>query len=73
MFENLDDDTKMRIQKKFQALKNHPSIYSVLEPLTDFHPATHRLRIGDYRVLLADEGDGSFLIVKVGHRRSIYR
>jgi len=32
MFENLDDDTKMRIQKKFQALKNHPSIYSVLEP-----------------------------------------
>lgn len=73
MFEKLDDDAKVRIRKKLQTLRDHPSIYSVLEPLTDFHPATHRLRIGDYRVLMADEDDGAFLVVKVGHRSSIYR
>lgn len=73
LFEKLDPETQKRIQRKFEQLHNHLSLYSLLEPLTEFDPATHRLRIGEYRALLADVGGGEFLILKVGHRSTIYQ
>jgi len=35
-------------------------------------PATYRFRIGDYRLIFEREKDG-ILILRVGHRREIYR
>ncbi|MDD2916849.1 MAG: type II toxin-antitoxin system RelE/ParE family toxin [Candidatus Gracilibacteria bacterium] len=35
-------------------------------------PATHRLRIGNYRLLYKKTGD-IVLILKIGHRKEIYR
>ncbi len=35
-------------------------------------PATHRLRIGNYRILYELDGD-SVTILKIGHRRDVYR
>ena len=32
-----------------------------------------RLRCGDYRVIFRTSGAGTFQILKVGHRREIYR
>jgi len=32
-----------------------------------------RLRCGDYRVIFRKSNDGTFQILKVGHRREIYR
>ncbi|MFH0769803.1 MAG: type II toxin-antitoxin system RelE/ParE family toxin [Candidatus Peregrinibacteria bacterium] len=73
LFLKWDAATQQRIREKLQELKKHPAIFSVLEPMIDMDPATHRLRIGDYRLLLRDENDGMFLVLKVGHRREIYR
>lgn len=67
-----DPQTQKRIVHKLQELKNHPAILSVLEPVVNLIPATHRLRIGEYRLLLRTD-DQNCLILKVGHRRDIYQ
>jgi len=65
-----------RITKKLQQLKKHQDILSVLKPLYNFVPATHRLRIGDYRLILELKSQKAnnfeFYILDVGHRRDIY-
>lgn len=35
-------------------------------------PATHRLRMGNYRILYERDGD-SVTILKIGHRKDVYR
>ena len=73
MLRKLDANVQKRILAKLEELKKHPSVLSVLEFLVDMEPATHRLRIGDYRALMKSEGDGIFTILKVGHRRDVYK
>lgn len=70
--EKFDPQTQKRIVKKLQELKKHPSIFSVLEPVRDLEPATHRLRIGEYRLLISKK-DKACHILKVGHRRDVYQ
>ena len=53
--------------------KFHPDIFAVLDPLTDMTPATHRIRIGDYRLVLKWEFGRTFKILDIGHRREVYR
>ena len=66
-----------RIILKLTELKAHTDILSVLKNMYDFEPATHRLRIGRYRLVLElahqDKDDFEFLILDVGHRKDIYR
>lgn len=66
-----------RIISKLQELKQHPDVLSILKPLHNFEPATHRLRIGNYRLILQIINGGAnrteFFVLDVGHRRDIYR
>lgn len=62
-----------RIKTKVENLKDHPDFFAVLETLTQFSPATHRLRIGDYSLILQYIGNDEFLVLDLGHRRDIYR
>ena len=73
MLQKLDAGVQKRILAKLEELKNHPSVFSVLEFLVDMKPLTHRLRVGDYRALMKSEGDGIFTILKLGHRRDVYK
>jgi len=65
-----------RIIKKLQDLKTHPNIFSILKTVHDIEPATHRLRIGNYRILLKLEKSESekvlLLILDIDHRNKIY-
>lgn len=72
-FLRLEEKERERIVEKLQELKNHPSITSTLKTLVHFPPATHRLRIGQYRIILQKESANHFLILDVGHRSDIYR
>lgn len=56
-----------------EELKERQDITSALKPLTDFASATHRLRVGDYRVILKRLSETDFLIIDIGHRRDVYR
>lgn len=66
-----------RITIKLKDLKLHNDILSVLKRLTNFESATHRLRIGMYRIILKlrnqAEDNFDFVIVDVGHRKDIYK
>ncbi|MBI4994871.1 type II toxin-antitoxin system RelE/ParE family toxin [Candidatus Peregrinibacteria bacterium] len=76
-FLKLPKTTQKRIILKLKELKKHDDILSVLKRLTNFGPATHRLRIGMYRLILElknqKENCFEFFILDAGHRKDIYR
>jgi len=76
-FRELSPDTQKRILQKLQMLKNHPDVFSVVGKLHDIYPATHKLRIGNYRLILElkdnTKSDTLFHILRAGHRKDIYR
>ena len=73
VFQKLPEDIQDRIVTKLRVLKEHPNLSSVLTPLVHFEPATHRLRIGEYRLILEACSHHEYLILDVGHRSTIYR
>lgn len=72
----------MSLQKKYQILIREKLIYLKapetfqvnVKVLHDLAPATHRVRVGSYRILLqCDFVTGEHLILKVAHRKGIYK
>lgn len=76
-FLNFEEDLRNRIISKLKTLHIHPDIFSVLIKMKDCTNSTHRLRIGNYRLILFlknQQGDDyEFVIVDIGHRREIYK
>jgi mRNA-degrading endonuclease RelE of RelBE toxin-antitoxin system len=74
-FRKLPEDAQERIIKKLKELHAHPDIFSVLKNLHNFEPATHRLRIGSYRLILElqTQKPPKFWVLEVGDRREVYR
>ena len=77
VFLKLPKAIQKRMIFKLRELKHHDDVLSLLKRLTHFEPATHRLRIGMYRLVLElktqTEKDFEFFVLDVGHRRDIYR
>lgn len=75
-FDIVPPEIQLRIRKKISSLQSHPAIFKILFPVYDIAPASHRLRIGKYRLLLElkknDKSGITFHILKVGHRKDIY-
>jgi mRNA interferase RelE/StbE len=69
-FSKLDKVTKKRISDKLVSIRDDP--FSFVKKLTGFE--AYKLRVGDYRVILTIENNTLvILILKVGHRRSVYK
>ena len=66
----LDGPTKLRIGKALLRFQENPLNYA--EKITDPILGSYRFRIGDHRVIFDLEGD-EIVILRVGHRRDIYR
>ena len=66
----LEAATQKRIKKKLEQFKLDPFRYA--EKLSSFELGSHRFRIGNYRVIFDVEG-ANLVILRVGHRREIYR
>ena len=66
----LDTSVKQRIGKTL--LRYGPDPLKHAEPLKQSELGSYRFRIGDYRVVFDLEGD-QIVILRVGHRREIYR
>ena len=60
IFKNLEPGVQKRIREKLVFLKTHPNLSGILHPLLHVEPATHRLRIGDYRLILEQKSPGKF-------------
>lgn len=76
-FFKLPSLTQKRISKKLSELKKHSDIFSLLKRLHHFEPATHRLRIGEYRLILEltkqEKSSVEFLVLDLGDRKAIYK
>ncbi len=76
-FLKLSKETQDRISQKLRTLKSHDDILAILKRLHGFEPATHRLRVGNYRLVLElkqqEEQSIEFWILDVGHRKDIYK
>ena len=62
---------------KLKELKRHEDLFQLLKRLHNFEPATHRLRVGSYRLILELKNQNveslEFWILDVGDRKDIYR
>jgi mRNA interferase RelE/StbE len=66
----LDPETKDRIGKALLRYSEEPLRFA--EKLSDPILGEYRFRIGDYRVIFDIEGN-EIIVLRVGHRREIYR
>ena len=67
---SLDKATKDRIGRALRRLEKDPRATS--KRLTQPALGTFKFRVGDYRVIFDLQGD-EIVILRVGHRSSIYR
>lgn len=76
-FLTLQKVTQERVLKKLVGLKQHANIFAVLKKLNNLEPATHRLRIGDLRLILElkkqSQEEIYFLVLDIGDRKNIYK
>lgn len=54
-------------------LKTYDDLNLILKSLEWFHPATHRLRVWNLRVILKKISDSEFYIIDVWNRWDIYK
>ena len=68
--EKLDLVTKKRIGEKLKLFAANPLNYA--KKLINSQIGSYRFRVGDFRVVF-DLKDDSIVILRVGHRKSIYK
>ena len=67
-----DVQAQHRIFEKMAELKADDDFRS-MTTVRDMPPATHRLRVGDYRLVLMQQEPSRFLVIDVDHRSRIYK
>ena len=68
--DRLNQETRERIREALEKYSEAPLNYS--RKMLDQALGTYRFRVGDYRVIFDMEGE-QIIILRVGHRRDIYR
>ncbi len=68
----LSPEIRQRIIEKLEYFAAQKSIESFSTPLTSIEIGQRRFRIGDYRVVF-DIEENKLIILRVGHRKDIYK
>lgn len=71
-FSKLPRNIQLQIKEKLGFFMSTQTPLDFAEHLTDFELGEYRFRIGDYRVAFDIENDTA-KILKVGHRKDMYR
>lgn len=67
---NIDKENQNRIASKLKEYANEPLSYA--RKLIDPKIGNYRFRIGDYRIIF-DIKNSNIVILRIGHRRNIYK
>ena len=70
--DKLPSQIRKRILKKLKFYSSQENPFRFAEKLKDYRLGEYRFRIGDYRILF-DAENHKIIILKVGHRKDIYR
>ena len=68
----LPTDIQNRLVEKLDRYTETENPLRFADSIKDFRFGEYRFRIGDYRILF-DVSGGHIVILKVGHRRDVYR
>ncbi len=68
--QKLDGVTKKRLKKKIDRFLQNP--FSFTKRLINSSIGSYRWRVGNYRIVFDNEAD-KIIILRVGHRREIYK
>jgi len=68
----LPKDIQKRIIRKLESYALHENPLSLSKPLVNLPPATHRFRVGPYRIAFYMV-DSTIVITRIRHRRDVYR
>jgi mRNA interferase RelE/StbE len=68
----LDKNIQKRINEKLILYTSQSNPLRFADKLQDFHFGSFRFRAGDYRILF-DVQDDSIVILKIGHRKDVYK
>ena len=68
----LDRATREQLRKKLSFYLKQNHIFQFSEKLKDSARGEYRFRIGDYRIVF-DYSGGEIFVLRVGHRKNIYR
>jgi mRNA-degrading endonuclease RelE of RelBE toxin-antitoxin system len=71
-FTNISLENRNRIITKLKSLKNVDNIFHYIKIIYNLEPATHRMRIWNFRLLISIEWNTIF-IYKVWNRGDIYK
>lgn len=69
-FKKLDKNIQVAIKKKLTLYQSNPLNYA--SKLTNYDIGSYRYRIGKYRAIF-DLEDDKIIILKIGHRKDIYK
>lgn len=71
-FRKLEREVQKRIDEKLHFYISQKNPLQFAEPLRDERFGNWRFRIGDYRILF-DIENNKIIVLKVGHRKEIYK
>lgn len=71
-WKRLPKSIQRRLENKLLFYSSQPDALKFAKPMIDSDYGHYRFRIGDYR-LLFDVHNETIIILKVGHRREVYR
>lgn len=69
--EKLTKDIQKRIIKKIEFFAAQQDLLKFSKPLVNLPPATHRFRVGDYRIAFYIEKD-TIYVERAKHRKEVY-
>lgn len=70
----LPERLSKRIRQKMRWFLSQVDVLHFAKPLENMLPATHRFRIGRYRILVAyRKEDGTMIVIKIDDRKDVYR
>ncbi len=68
--QKLDSVSKKKIKRKIEGFSRKPFFYA--RKLIKYSLGSYRWRIGDYRIIFDIDKD-KIIVLRIGHRREIYR
>lgn len=69
---NLPKPVWKRVKTKLEPLHNYPNLQGIVD--IKGYKNLYRLRVGDYRIVfLVDNDKVKVLVVKIGHRKHVYK